>query len=77
MSQETEIIEYIRKHGSITTRQAMLDLGVFRLASRICDIRRHGVKVESEMIDVPARDGKTAKVARYTIPGGVPPCFEP
>lgn len=76
MSQETKIIEFIRDNGSITTRQAMTELGCFRLASRINEMRKHGIPVNVEMVNVPTRDGKTARVARYTIPGGVPPCFE-
>ena len=76
MSQAVDIIKYIRDNGSITTRQAMVDLGVFRCAARISEIRKFGINVETEMVTVPARNGKTARVARYTIPGGVPPCFE-
>ena len=76
MSQAVDIIKYIRDNGSITTRQAMIDLGVYRCASRINEIRKFGIPVQTEMVTVPARDGKTARVARYTIPGGVPPCFE-
>lgn len=76
MSQETKIIEFIRDNGSITTRQAMTELGCFRLASRINEMRKHGIPVDVEMVTVPTRDGKTARVARYTIPGVVPPCFE-
>lgn len=76
MSQITDVIEYIRDHGSITSRQAMLNLGCYRLASRINDMRKGGIPVESEMITVPAHNGKNTRVARYTIPGGVPECFK-
>ena len=77
MSQITDVIEYIRDHGSITSRQAMLNLGCYRLASRINDMRKNGIPVVSEMITVPAHNGKNTRVARYTIPGGVPDCFTP
>ena len=76
MSQITDVIEYIRDHGSITTRQAMTNLGIYRLASRINDMRKGGIPVEREMITVPAHNGKNTRVARYTIPGGVPECFK-
>lgn len=75
MSQATDVIEFIRKHGSITTKQAMDELGCYRLASRISDMKTAGIPVEREMVTVPRRDGTTARVARYTIPGGVPECF--
>ena len=74
MSQATEIIEYIRDNGSITTMQAF-GLGITRLASRVHDLRSFGINVEKEMVSVQNRNGKTCKVARYTIPGGVPECF--
>lgn len=76
MSQVTDVIEFIRDNGSITSKQAMEHLGCFRLASRINDMRKGGIPVEREMITVPAHNGKNTRVARYTIPGGVPPCFE-
>lgn len=76
MSQESDVIEFIKVHGSITTKQAMECLGCYRLSGRIYDMRKHNVPVEKEMVTVPARNGKNARVARYTIPGGVPDCFK-
>ena len=74
MSQATDIIEYIRDHGSITTMQAF-GIGITRLASRVHDLRRFGIPVDREMVEVLNRKGETCRVARYTIPGGVPECF--
>lgn len=73
MTQEAKIIEFCREHGSITTMQAF-GIGVTRLASRVFDIRAHGINVEKEMISVKNRDGETCRVARYTIPN-IPECF--
>lgn len=74
MSQATDVIEFIRDNGSITTMQAF-GLGITRLASRVHDLRRVGIPVEKEMVSVPNRKGEMCRVARYTIPGGVPQCF--
>jgi hypothetical protein len=74
MSQATDVIEYIRDNGSITTLDAF-GIGITRLASRIHDIKRFGIPVDKEMISVQNRKGETCHVARYTIPGGVPECF--
>ncbi len=74
MSQATDIIEYIRDHGSITTKQAMEDLGCYRLSGRIYDIKSFGIPVEKEMVEVQNRKGETCRVARYTIPN-IPECF--
>ena len=68
MSQTTDVIDYIRDNGSITTKQAMEDLGCYRLSGRIYDIRAIGITVENEMITVQNRKGKDCRVARYTIP---------
>ena len=75
MSQTTDIIEFIRDHGSITTKQAVEQLGCLRLASRISEMKAFGIPVEREMITVPNRKGESCRVARYTIPGCVPECF--
>ena len=75
MSQATDVIEFIRDHGSITTKQAADQLGCYRLAARVFDIRAVGIPVEKEMVSVQNRKGETCRVARYTIPGGVPECF--
>lgn len=74
MSQATDVIEFIRDNGSITTMQAF-GIGITRLASRIHDLRTFGIPVEKEMITVQNRKGEPCRVARYTIPGGVPECF--
>ena len=75
MSQANAIIDYIRRNGSITTKQAVDDLGCFRLASRICEMKAVGIPVAKEMVEVTNRNGDKCRVARYWIPGGVPGCF--
>ena len=74
MSQAAQVIEFVRDHGSITTKQAMDFLGCYRLASRICDIKKMGITVEREMVTVRNRNGEPCRVARYTIPN-IPDCF--
>ena len=74
LTQALEIIEFIKANGSITTIQAF-GLGITRLASRVYELRAHGINVVKEMITVENRHGKTCRVARYYIPGGVPECF--
>ena len=68
MTQTERVIEYMKRNGSITSRQAFIELGVQRLASRIHEIREAGIKVSSEMVTVPCRDGSKARVARYWLP---------
>lgn len=75
MSQATAVVEFIRDHGSITTMQAF-GIGITRLASRVYDLRAYGINVQKEMVSVKNRNGEDCRVARYTIQGGVPECFE-
>ena len=74
MSQAMDVIEYIRDNGSITTKQAT-DIGIYRLSARVLELRKFGIPIEKEMIPFVNRKGKKGRVARYTIPGGVPECF--
>ena len=48
MTQCERILKYMDDFGSISTMQAFADLGVTRLASRIHDLRRMGIGIESE-----------------------------
>lgn len=59
MTQCKKIHEYMKKYGSITSLEAFRDIGCTRLSARIHDLREQGVKIDSEKIEVPTRDGKT------------------
>lgn len=65
-SQAIRILGYIEEFGSITPLEAMRDLGVYRLAARIADLRKAGNDIQTTMIDVPNRYGTSSKVARYS-----------
>ena len=67
MTQNERILEYLNKHGSITPIDAMIDLGVMRLASRISDLKNMGYRIESKMITVKNRFGEECKVAEYKL----------
>ena len=57
----------MREFGSITPLEAIRDIGCFRLASRITDIKRKGYPIRREMIKVKNRYGQTTRIARYSI----------
>ncbi len=44
-SQNMEVLNYIKRHGSITSWQAMNELKIMRLASRVADLRRKGYAI--------------------------------
>ena len=69
MTQKEKILQYLKDHGTITTREAFLNIGVTRLASRIWDLRNDGYNIIREMVKVKNRDGETCTVAQYRLEG--------
>lgn len=60
------IEDYLDEWGSITPLEAMRDLGIYRLASRISDLKKQGHKIKSEMVSVATRNGGRTHIARYS-----------
>ena len=67
MTQREAIIEYITEFGSITPMQAFADLGVTKLATRISEMRKDGMKFKIEMVSTMNRYGKSVSYARYSF----------
>lgn len=65
MTQNEKVLDYIQQYGGITQLEALRDLGILRLASRVSDLRKLGNDIGREMIAVRNREGGTTKVARY------------
>lgn len=68
--QTDRVLDYIREFGSITQLEALRDLGVFRLASRISDLKREGYAINSKMEAVTNRYGEKCHIKRYTVQEG-------
>ena len=68
--QTERVLDYMRRHGSITTLDAMLDLGVLRLASRISELKKAGIPIKRDWMKVTNRHGETCNVLRYSIDKG-------
>ena len=66
MTQSERVLAYIREFGSITQIEALRDIGVMRLASRISDLRRQGHNITSKTEPVKNRWGETCHVKRYS-----------
>ena len=61
------IIEYIKKFRSITSSQAMDDLGCFRLASRVYDLKQMGYATKSIWVHGTNRYGEKTKYKMYVL----------
>ena len=66
-TQNERILDYIDRFGSITQYEALRDLGVMRLASRISDLKRLGYPLVGEMVVVENRYGEECRIKRYTL----------
>ena len=67
LTQVERVMLYMQKHGSITQFEAMNDLGVMRLASRISDIKKAGTVVYKKNIKVKNRFNEDVTVTRYSL----------
>lgn len=61
-----KILDYMKEHGEITQREAIY-LGCYRLASRIHDIKRSGIRIKTETREVENVDGTKSHIAVYSI----------
>jgi len=67
ITQCERIVRYMNEFGCITPLDALSDLGVMRLASRISDLRKAGVPIKKEMVSAKNRYGETVHFAKYQI----------
>lgn len=65
------LIEYMKRHpiNGVTQIDALNELGILRLASRISELRSDGYVIEKEMISVKNKFGEKCFVARYRLVG--------
>lgn len=66
-TQNQRVLDYIAEHGSITFLDAIRDIAVYRLASRISDLRRKGYNFSSEFETVKNKYGEKCRVKRYKL----------
>tara|TARA_R100000687_G_C6327262_1_gene107878 strand:+ start:229 stop:540 length:312 start_codon:yes stop_codon:yes gene_type:complete len=66
-NQEQEVLEFMKFRGSITQKEANIQLSVGRLASRIHNlIHRDGYVIDKKMITVENQFGKKVRVMEYS-----------
>ena len=63
----TRLLEYLKKHKTITSLQAIRDLGNTRLSATIFELRKDGYTIDSTDIPVPNRWGTKTMVAEYKL----------
>ena len=65
MTQQERILDYIDKHGSITPMDAFLDLGITKLATRVSELIRGGVRISKSQKSGKNRFGEPVRYMEY------------
>lgn len=52
-TQENKVLRFLKRHKTITPREALMDLGVYRLSSAIFRLRKAGWGITTELKDNP------------------------
>ena len=69
-TQTNRVLQYMKDFGSITQWDALRDLGVMRLASRVSELRKNGVNIESDFITIKNGYGEKCNIKRYYLGKG-------
>ena len=67
MKQTDRVLQYMKENGSITSLDAIRELGNTRLAATIHILRNSGHDIDSNMVSRKNRFGEDCTVAKYTF----------
>ena len=67
MTQSMQIMEYMTQFGSISPYEAFADLGITKLATRISEMQREGVRIQKTWETSKNRFGKPVSYMRYRL----------
>ena len=66
-SQAAKLLMYLQSGKSITSLEAIQELGIMELPRRICDLIEDGWQINKEPVTVLNRDGDKCYVKRYSL----------
>jgi hypothetical protein len=66
-SQENKILEYLKKHGSITPKDAYKEFDCMRLAAQIFNLKQQGINIQTTIEKSKNNHGRTVCYARYFL----------
>lgn len=67
MTQHERILDYMKRHGSITSFEAFANLGVMHLSGRISELQRMGTAIEKRTEKKKNRYGEPTSYTRYSL----------
>ena len=65
--QKMRTLQYLLDFGSITSLEAIADLGITRVGARICELRKEGYPIISIPETGKNRYGETTRYTRYRM----------
>jgi len=67
MNQNKRLLTYLEEGKPINPIKAWNELGIYRLASRVCDLRKQGITIKDAWLDVANRYGEFVRVKQYYL----------
>ena len=67
MTQAQRIIDYIKRFGSITPMEAFFDLSITKLATRVSEMKKDGIKFDQEYCQTKNRFGEPVYYMKYRL----------
>ena len=70
---KTRLLDYLKNYGSVTSLEAIRDLGNTRLSDTIFRLKKDGYNIDTDMVKVKTRfkkangDSVITEVARYSL----------
>lgn len=67
ITQRDRVLDYMKQFGSISSREAFMDLGVTQLAARICELSDRGYEFDKKYESSKNRYGEAVSFVRYSL----------
>jgi hypothetical protein len=67
MKQTERLQEHLNAHKTITPFEAWTKLGIYRLSDTVFRLRKKGLAIETNLIDVENQFGETCHIAQYKL----------
>lgn len=68
MTQRQRIVRYIKDYGSITAYEAVVELGILQLSSRLGELEKQGYEFERKRLTRTNRYGEKITFMQYSFP---------
>ena len=69
-TQRLKLLDHLKRGLPITQRKAEIGYGIARLSARVLELKKAGWPITRRMVQVVNREGKTVRVAEYTLTEG-------